>query len=74
MCKRSLGNILIHIVKMYQLVLSPLFSPCCRFYPSCSEYAIEAVKRYGPFRGLYLGLKRLFRCHPLCEGGYDPVK
>jgi putative membrane protein insertion efficiency factor len=48
--------------------------PCCRFYPSCSEYAIDAVSRYGPLKGSYLALRRLLRCHPWHRGGYDPVK
>ncbi|MGZ3577491.1 MAG: membrane protein insertion efficiency factor YidD [Syntrophales bacterium] len=69
-----LGRILIIIVRLYQMCISPLFTPCCRFYPSCSEYAIEAIRQYGPVRGLYFALMRLFRCHPLHPGGYDPVK
>ena len=56
------------------MCISPLFTPCCRFYPSCSEYAIDAIRRYGPVRGPYIALLRLFRCHPLNPGGYDPVK
>ncbi|HEX7534737.1 MAG TPA: membrane protein insertion efficiency factor YidD [Syntrophales bacterium] len=69
-----LGRVLIVIVRLYQMCISPLFTPCCRFYPSCSEYAIEAIRQYGPVRGLYFVLMRLFRCHPLHPGGYDPVK
>lgn len=74
MYARRIGKIFIHLIKIYQLVVSPLFSPCCRFYPSCSEYTIQAVQLYGPLKGLYMGLKRLLRCHPLCEGGYDPIR
>ncbi len=74
MYTRQLGKILIHLIKIYQLVVSPLFAPCCRFYPSCSEYAIQAIQLHGPLKGLYVGLKRLLRCHPLCEGGYDPIR
>lgn len=57
----------------YQLVLSPLFGNCCRFYPSCSQYAMEAVKERGVMVGLGLTLWRLARCHPGCKGGFDPV-
>jgi uncharacterized protein len=60
-------------IRMYQAFLSPLVGPCCRFYPTCSDYTIAAIRRYGPFRGLLMGLMRLLRCHPLHPGGYDPV-
>ncbi|HVO65455.1 MAG TPA: membrane protein insertion efficiency factor YidD [Syntrophales bacterium] len=69
-----LGKILVFFVRVYQVCISPLFTPCCRFFPSCSEYAIDAIRRYGPVKGLYYGLTRLLRCHPFCPGGYDPVK
>ncbi|HYA12991.1 MAG TPA: membrane protein insertion efficiency factor YidD [Syntrophales bacterium] len=69
-----LGKILVFFVRVYQVCISPLFTPCCRFFPSCSEYAIDAIQRYGPIKGLYYGLMRLLRCHPFCPGGYDPVK
>ena len=62
------------LVRAYQVCVSPFLGPCCRFYPSCSEYAITAIQRYGPFRGGFLGLMRILRCHPLHAGGYDPVK
>ncbi len=71
---KMLAKITVFTIKVYQLVLSPLFSPCCRFYPSCSEYTIQAVERYGFLKGLYRGLTRLLRCHPLSQGGYDPIK
>ena len=61
------------LIKFYQIFLSPLFPDCCRFYPTCSEYMILAIRKYGAFKGIYLGLKRLCRCHPFSLGGYDPV-
>ncbi|HUH66875.1 MAG TPA: membrane protein insertion efficiency factor YidD [Syntrophales bacterium] len=69
-----LGKIFIVFVRLYQICISPLFAPCCRFYPSCSEYAVDAIRRHGPFKGPFLGIMRLLRCHPFQPGGYDPVK
>ncbi|MDO4432051.1 MAG: membrane protein insertion efficiency factor YidD [Aerococcaceae bacterium] len=60
-------------VRLYQKVLSPLFPPSCRYRPTCSHYAIEAFERYGAWKGLKLTVKRIGRCHPFAEGGYDPV-
>jgi hypothetical protein len=60
-------------IRCYQLALSPLVGPACRFYPSCSQYALEAVARFGVLRGAWLAAARLARCHPWHEGGYDPV-
>lgn len=60
-------------IRFYQYVISPMLGPRCRFYPSCSQYAIEAVQRYGAFKGGWLALKRIIRCNPLSEGGEDPV-
>ena len=65
--------LLILLVRAYQVTLSPLFSGCCRFEPSCSNYMIEALQRHGVFKGLYLGIRRLLRCHPFGGSGYDPV-
>lgn len=65
--------LLILLVRAYQVVLSPLFSGCCRFEPSCSNYMIEALRIHGVAKGLYLGVKRLLRCHPFGKSGYDPV-
>nr|WP_320011648.1 membrane protein insertion efficiency factor YidD [uncultured Desulfobulbus sp.] len=65
---------LIALFKGYQYVISPLFPPVCRFVPSCSQYAIEAVSKYGVFRGTLLAAWRILRCHPFSRGGYDPVK
>lgn len=66
-------KILIAAVQFYRQWLSPLKPPCCRFYPSCSAYALEALQKYGGHRGGFLALKRLLRCHPFSKGGYDPV-
>ncbi|MDD9893219.1 MAG: membrane protein insertion efficiency factor YidD [Gammaproteobacteria bacterium] len=66
-------HLLIGLVKLYQLTLSPLLGPSCRFTPSCSHYAIEALQTHGVFRGSWLAAKRISRCHPLNPGGYDPV-
>jgi len=64
----------IFLVRVYQLAISPFFGACCRFEPSCSQYAIDALKKYGLFKGSWLAVKRIARCHPLNDGGYDPVK
>jgi len=61
-------------IKAYKYFISPLLPPSCRFHPSCSEYALEAFNKYGFLKGFWLALKRIGRCHPLCDGGYDPVK
>lgn len=66
--------ILIFIIKFYQICISPFLPPACRFYPSCSQYFIEALKKKGLIKGCILGVYRLLRCHPFCEGGYDPVE
>jgi len=60
-------------VRIYQWIISPLFPPSCRFQPSCSHYTVEAIQEWGPLKGLWMGLKRLSRCHPWSEGGEDPV-
>lgn len=60
-------------IRGYQLAVSPLLGPRCRFYPSCSQYALEALERFGVLRGTYLAARRLLRCHPFHPGGYDPV-
>ena len=66
-------TVLILLVRAYQVTLSPLFSGCCRFEPSCSNYMIEALQVHGAFKGALLGLRRLLRCHPFGRSGYDPV-
>ena len=65
--------LLIFLVRGYQVVLSPLLPSTCRFYPSCSAYAVEALERHGAWRGAKLTIRRLARCHPFHPGGYDPV-
>ncbi|MGB5107914.1 MAG: membrane protein insertion efficiency factor YidD [Candidatus Zixiibacteriota bacterium] len=71
---RLLGRVFAGLVRFYQLALSPLLPRACRFYPSCSEYSLEAYKRFGFVRGTMLTVKRIGRCHPLHPGGYDPVE
>lgn len=68
------GKLLISIIRFYQIAISPLMGKTCRFYPTCSAYAIEAIRKYGPLKGAFLSLKRILRCHPFNEGGYDPLK
>lgn len=60
-------------IRLYQWIVSPWLGPCCRFEPSCSEFAIEALRLHGPLRGAGLALRRVLRCHPWNPGGYDPV-
>ncbi|MCL5996267.1 MAG: membrane protein insertion efficiency factor YidD [Chloroflexi bacterium] len=60
-------------IRVYQKTLSQALPPSCRFYPSCSEYTLQAVAKYGVFKGGWLGVKRILRCHPFHPGGYDPV-
>ncbi|MBE7033064.1 MAG: membrane protein insertion efficiency factor YidD [Ruminococcaceae bacterium] len=66
-------NFFIYIIKFYRKRISPIKKPCCRFTPTCSEYALEAFQVHGALKGLYLSIKRIIRCNPLCKGGYDPV-
>jgi uncharacterized protein len=68
-----MNRILIAIVQVYRYTLSPLLGQHCRFYPSCSTYAVEALDRHGPWRGSWLAVRRLACCHPWHHGGYDPV-
>jgi putative membrane protein insertion efficiency factor len=66
-------RLLAGLIRGYQTVLSPLLPPSCRFHPSCSQYALEAVTRHGALKGGWLAARRLARCHPFHPGGYDPV-
>jgi putative membrane protein insertion efficiency factor len=65
--------LLVLLVKLYRWLLSPVLPPSCRFYPSCSAYALTALERHGAARGTYLTVKRILRCHPFHPGGVDPV-
>jgi putative membrane protein insertion efficiency factor len=68
-----LRQIVVALILFYQRFISPLTGPSCRFYPSCSTYALQAIDRYGLIKGLYLSLRRILRCHPWHPGGVDPV-
>ncbi len=73
-CRKNLiTEVLVFIVKIYQVIISPVFGHNCRFYPSCSDYLIEALRHTGIRRGLFLFAKRIIRCHPFNPGGYDPI-
>lgn len=71
--KNPIALLLLLIGRFYQLFISPLKPPTCRFYPTCSEYFIQAVRLLGPVRGTIKTVRRVARCHPFCEGGFDPV-
>ncbi|HQL44185.1 MAG: membrane protein insertion efficiency factor YidD [Spirochaetes bacterium] len=71
--KINIISLPILLIKMYKLIISPLLPNACRFYPTCSSYAIEALSKHGLFKGCFLSIKRILRCHPYCDGGYDPV-
>ena len=66
-------NFLVNCIKFYQKKISPSRPPVCRFYPSCSEYAVQAIELHGSLKGILLIIFRLIRCNPFCKGGYDPV-
>ncbi len=66
-------SLLILLIKLYKYLISPVLPPSCRFMPSCSEYSIEAIKKYGAFKGGYLSFRRIVKCNPFHPGGYDPV-
>ena len=71
--KKVFSFLFLALIRFYQVAISPLKPPSCRFTPTCSQYAIEAIKKYGPFKGLYLAIRRILRCHPWGGSGYDPV-
>ena len=66
-------TILLYLIRLYQKAISPFLAPHCRFYPTCSQYSYESINKYGFFRGLYLSVLRIGKCHPFHSGGYDPV-
>lgn len=70
---RIFTSILILMIIFYKKAISPHFRPVCRFYPSCSTYALQSIKKYGALKGCYLATRRLLKCHPFHKGGYDPV-
>lgn len=68
-----LGKVFILLINFYRHCISPLTPPSCRFTPTCSQYALEAIKKYGPFKGVFLAIKRILKCNPWGPSGYDPV-
>jgi putative membrane protein insertion efficiency factor len=66
-------RIIIGLIRFYQYAISPMRPPTCRYFPTCSVYAVEAVEKYGAMRGGWMALRRVMRCHPWNDGGYDPV-
>lgn len=71
---RALTNICIYLVEFYRKFISPLKAPTCRFYPTCSQYSLDAFKKYGLIKGMFLTIKRILKCHPFHPGGYDPLE
>lgn len=71
--KKLIAKGMLTIIRFYQQCISPLTPPACRYTPTCSQYAIEAIQKYGPFKGGWLALKRILRCNPFGGSGYDPV-
>ena len=69
-----MSRVAIFFLRLYKRAISPLLPPSCRFTPTCSEYAVDAIARYGIWRGAGMALRRLLRCHPFSPGGYDPVR
>ena len=66
-------TVLVTLIRWYRWAISPLFPPSCRFNPTCSRYAIDAIDRFGPYKGSWLAFRRILKCHPFHPGGYDPV-
>jgi hypothetical protein len=74
MPRHILQTLFIALIRAYQILISPILPRCCRFYTPCPEYTLTAIRQYGPARGVFLGIRRLIRCHPFHPGGYDPVR
>lgn len=72
MLKRFVVRGLVRLIRVYQVYISPLKWPCCRFTPTCSQYGIEAIRKYGPIGGIWRTAWRILRCNPWCKGGHDP--
>lgn len=70
---KILKHIIISLIRFYQNAISPMFAPSCRFCPTCSSYALEAIEMHGIIKGGYLSVRRILKCHPFHKGGYDPV-
>lgn len=66
-------TVLMALIRFYRIFISPLKPSCCRFTPTCSEYALQAIEKYGALKGSWLAVKRIIRCNPFCKGGYDPL-
>ena len=73
MLRKQLTRLLAALIRLYQTAFSPMFPPACRYTPTCSQYAIEAIRKHGPLKGTWLAVKRICRCHPWGGSGYDPV-
>jgi putative membrane protein insertion efficiency factor len=71
---KFISNLFILLIRFYQKFISPLKGQTCRFYPTCSQYSLEAFKKYGIYKGIYLSIKRILKCHPFHHGGYDPLQ
>nr|WP_215904897.1 membrane protein insertion efficiency factor YidD [Gracilinema caldarium] len=71
--KAIIQNLMLLIIRFYQKAISPHFPPSCRYTPTCSHYTYEAIQKYGPLKGSWMGIKRILRCHPFHPGGFDPV-
>ncbi|MDO4535373.1 MAG: membrane protein insertion efficiency factor YidD [Clostridium perfringens] len=67
-------KVFLMMIKFYRKYISPLKRPCCIYYPTCSQYAIDAIQKYGALKGGFMSIKRILRCHPFHQGGYDPVE